>query len=247
MNMATETPGGQRLAPGTPCLCARNLEVRAGNNSLVRELDLSCAAPSFLAVMGPSGAGKTTLLKTLAGMVPPGRGSVSFTNRAGREISAGSCRCEVGLVFQHLRLAPNLSVLSSVLCGRLGRESWWRTLFGFAGPDRARALRLLEMFGLGGYGSAPVGKLSGGEKQRVAIIRSLMQSPCILLADEPVSHLDAALSFDVLRKLKELAVAESFPLCCVLHDDALARNLADAVLQISPELENGWSYTRQES
>lgn len=175
-------------------------------------------------------------------MFRPAAGTIVLRSRCGREFAPQQFRSELGLVFQHLRLAPNLTALTSVLCGRLGREPWWKTLFGFAGSERERARELLTSFGLAGFEHAPVGKLSGGEKQRVAIIRSLMQRPCALFADEPVSHLDSGLSREVLTKLKALAAKENFFLICVLHDEALAHDLADSLMTVSPHLSCGWEF-----
>lgn len=229
--------------PGGAFLRAGDLSIVAGGSVLAEKISLTVRAPEFLAVMGPSGAGKTTFLRTLAGLQAPAFGSVGISLNGGSCMPPGSCRNELGLVFQHLRLAPNLSVLTSVLCGRLGREPWWKTLLGFSTAARMKALGLLQEFGLRGFECAPVGRLSGGEKQRVAIIRALMQEPAVLLADEPVSHLDARLSHRILEKLKQRAQLDSFLVSCVLHDESLAGEFADACLVISPALRNGWEWS----
>jgi phosphonate transport system ATP-binding protein len=105
-----------------------------------------------------------------------------------------------------------------VLAGALSRHPWWRTLAGFPAAERLLAQRCLDALELGTYRHRLVRRLSGGEQQRVALARALVQQPELILADEPVSHLDASLAVRVLALLKEETRRGARTILCVLHD-----------------------------
>jgi len=190
----------------------------------------------FLAVTGASGAGKSSLLACLGGTVAPTGGAFS--------LAADSERA-VGMIFQNYRLTANSSVLTNVLCGRLGAYRWWQTLFSFAESERREAFRILRELGLEKLVHREVRQISGGEQQRTAVARALLQNPEIILADEPTSNLDAALARRVLSLLRRKCVEEKRTVIAVLHDGRMVEEFADYELKIGAEHENGWSFAER--
>ncbi|MDM7921033.1 MAG: ATP-binding cassette domain-containing protein [Pyrinomonadaceae bacterium] len=208
------------------------LSLERGGRLLFSDMTWSLPRGSFLAVTGPSGAGKSSLLACLNGNVPAAAGSVNLGGLGGTA---------VGTVFQHLRLTNELSVLTNVLCGRLGQYRWWQTLAGFGREDREAAFEILGELGLGGLVHKPVRDISGGEQQRTAIARVLFQSPTLILADEPTSNLDHALADQVLIRFRSLCKEQGCTVISVLHDRDLVERYADVELKIGEPVEKGWS------
>jgi phosphonate transport system ATP-binding protein len=208
----------------------RALSVGREGRVLIAPMDLDFPAGSFTAVLGPSGTGKTSFLFTLAGMLKPASGTMVIRKGTMQSLPATEYRRRLGLVFQHFRLTPNETVATNILCGTLGRHSWCRTLLGFPPEARQKASRLLERVELAGFEEVPVSRISGGEKQRIAMARALMQEPDWLIADEPVSHLDHALAGRMLSFLKAESRRTNMTVICVLHDAGLAREHADRIL-----------------
>ena len=176
------------------------------------------AANRVTAILGPSGCGKTTLLMLVAGLLRPDRGGVSLD---GRDVTAlPPERRGVGVVFQNYALFPHLSVRGNVEFGlrRLGRIE-----------RRRRAGEVLDRLGLAALAERPVGRVSGGEQQRVAVARALARRPGVLLLDEPLSALDATLRGrlrdELLSAVREAGVTALY----VTHDQREALEVGDAV------------------
>jgi phosphonate transport system ATP-binding protein len=145
-----------------------------------------------------------------------------------------------GIIFQHNLLVPTASVLTNTLAGRLGRHSGWRTLFGFPREDRCEAYRILRDLGLGAQVHRWSCQTSGGEQQRTAVARALLQEPDLYLADEPVSNLDAYLTGRVLGLLRQEAREKGRTVLCVLHSAELVERFADQALSFDPEKPENW-------
>ena len=181
-------------------------------------IDLRVARGEFVAVMGPSGSGKSTLLNVLGGLDRPDSGRYRLAQdeiSALDDDAASDVRNRrIGFVFQSFHLLPRLTVLENVLLPqRYAREPDPQA------PDRARAL--LERIGLGKRLDHLPGQLSGGQLQRAAIARALLNEPDVLLADEPTGNLDSASAADVMALLRELH-AGGQTLVMVTHDPAIA-------------------------
>ena len=183
----------------------------------------------FVVLLGLNGAGKSTLLKSLVGLVPLIKGEIKINGVSVSEQNLPQIRRDVGMLFQGGGLIRQLSAIDNVLCGRLGVRKTGQTLFGFPQRDRTLALELLTQLGLKEQAYQKTSKLSGGQQQKVAIARALMQSPQILLADEPTTGLDVVASQQVMATLSELH-QQGLTIITVLHDLALAKEYAQRAI-----------------
>jgi len=196
------------------------IKLSLGDDPFELDVRLEVGAGRTVAVLGPNGAGKTTLLRALAGLVPlAGRveldGEVLDDSRAGLHVPTE--RRGVGLVFQDDVLFPHMSVLDNVRFG-LGR----------GGADTAR--EWLDRVGLGDKANARPSELSGGQAQRVALVRTLATQPRLLLLDEPLAALDVSVRADVRRELSRQLHDFSGVRLLVTHDPLEAIALADEVV-----------------
>ncbi|MEM7698721.1 MAG: ABC transporter ATP-binding protein [Verrucomicrobiota bacterium] len=189
-----------------------------GDNQIpvLKGVSLEVASGEKVFLVGPSGAGKTSLLYTLAGLERPDKGEVEIDGqklyRLGQRQQAKVRNRKLGYVFQSFFLLPELTAIENVMVPSIigGRRG------------RSRAEELLERVGLSHrLGHLPA-ELSGGEQQRVAIARSLMNDPAILFADEPTGNLDSKTGSAVMNLLMELVEEEKRTLLVVTHDQKLA-------------------------
>ncbi|AFY50592.1 ABC-type phosphate/phosphonate transport system, ATPase component [Nostoc sp. PCC 7524] len=184
----------------------------------------------FVVLLGLNGAGKSTLLRSLVGLVPLAGGEIRINDLELTPATLAKVRRDVGMLFQGGGLIPQLSAIDNVLCGRLGVRSTWETLFGFPKRDRLLALELLEQLGLRELAYQKTSQLSGGQQQRVAIARALIQSPQILLADEPITGLDVIACQQVMDTLSELHTQHGMTIVTVLHDLGIAAKYAQRAI-----------------
>ncbi len=219
------------ILPGETAVGLDAISLERGGKRLFERMTWTVPAGSFLAVTGPSGAGKSSLLACLRGSLVPSSGTFSF--------SIGDPRL-VGTIFQHLRLTNELSVLTNVLCGCLGDQPWWKTLFSFGTDNAQRAYKIISELGLAELAHKPVRRISGGEQQRTAIARVLLQDPEIIFADEPTSNLDQRLAEQVLARFRDLCTRRGRTVISVLHDRDLVERFADFELKIGPDYDNSW-------
>ncbi len=198
----------------------------AGSVTALEDITLGVRRGEFLAVVGPSGSGKTTLLNLMSGLDQPTQGSV-LINGAEPESAVKWARLRaraIGFVFQSFQLLPAFTALENVQI----------PMFGVV-KSRAQRLDaahdLLHRVGLDAKRHRYPDELSSGEKQRVAIARSLANSPSILLADEPTGNLDSKSSEAVMHLLQDLSRAKRLTLVVVTHNHAIARD-ADRVVEL---------------
>jgi molybdate transport system ATP-binding protein len=170
-------------------------------------------AAGFTVLFGPSGAGKSTLLDCIAGLVRPDEGSITlgdklfFDSRTGTSIPPQ--KRDIGYVFQSLALFPHLTAEENIEYG----------LFAIHDTERSdRVRRALESFHISKLRSRKPGELSGGEKQRVALARSVVTQPRVLLLDEPLTGLDAGLRQSILQDLREWNASQRIPILYVTHN-----------------------------
>lgn len=192
-----------------------------GEIPAIRNITFSLPKQEFLAVIGPSGCGKSTLLNLTAGLLQPDSGQILYK---GSPLS--SCGFSPGYMLQKDHLLGWRSVLDNILLGpRIRGED--------LAKSRENALQMLEKYQLEEYASAYPDQLSGGMRQRVALIRTMINAPGLLLLDEPFSALDYQTRLDVGNDICQIIRQEKKTAMLVTHDLAEAITLADHVLVLS--------------
>jgi len=190
-------------APGRPLVEVTGLAKSFGKLGVFDEVSLAVGPGELVVLTGSSGSGKTTLLRLLHGQLRPTRGSIWVAGRSLHRLwrrGLGRVRRDVGFIFQDFRLLPRLTALENIILA-----------LQISDPQlpysviRRRALEVLEALSLGHRGRAYPAQLSAGEQQRVAVARALAGHPQILLADEPVTAIDAQNAHIVVRLLEEAA------------------------------------------
>jgi len=215
-----------------PLLEVRDLTLRVGGRTLVRDLSFSVSPGEIWCLLGPNGAGKTTLLHTIMGLLQPQGGSIHLAGRPLEDWPPGAAARARGFLPQTTHDAFSAGVAESVLLGRhpyLARWQWEDE------SDRALVLAALQAMDLAGFEDRDVLTLSGGERQRVALAALLAQDPPLLLLDEPVSHLDLHHQVLVLEHLGRLARERGKAALFTVHDLNLAARFADHALMLTPQ------------
>lgn len=197
---------------------------------ILQQVSLTIGQGEFVALLGLNGAGKSSLLRAIVGLLPIQSGGVEVAGIPVTPRHLPRVRQQVGMLFQGGGLVRQLTVLENVLCGCLGQKSSWQTLWGFSQADRRRALDLLTSLGLRDQAEQRTGQLSGGQQQRVAIARALIQSPQILLVDEPTTGLDICATQTVMDRLAGLNRDQGLTIVTVLHDLTLASRYAQRMI-----------------
>ena len=204
--------------------------------TLYRHLSLTVETGEIVSLVGPSGSGKSTLLRIIAGIERPVSGIVEID---GRDVTSLPIhRRGVGIVFQDNQLFPHLDVAGNVGYGLrvTGRSS------------SERVTKMLALVGLSGFEARRVDTLSGGEAKRVALARTLVTTPRVLLLDEPLTGLDAQLHHRLLADISQLLASLRTTVVHVTHDMAEATALSTRVVHIaqldagsvsSPEADHG--------
>lgn len=201
---------------------SRSFPSRRGAVEALRGVDLDVRDGEFIALVGRSGCGKSTLLRLIAGLVPVSAGRISV---GGTPVTRP--RQDVALTFQTPALLPWRTVADNVL---LPVE-----MFGLSKREyRDRALRLLDTVGLAGFEKRLPHELSGGMQQRVALCRSLIQQPRVMLMDEPFSALDALTREELAIELQRIHMEHGATTVFVTHSIAEAVLLADRVAVMTP-------------
>ncbi len=220
---------------GPAAISVGKLVKRFGQKTVLNGVDIEVAEGSSLALIGANGSGKSTLLRCMIRLIEPDSGTI---NLLGAEIAGAgraalkTARARVGFVFQQHNLVSRLSALSNVIHGVQSRaggpRSWFHPLA--SAQVREEAMACLEKVGLAGQALQRVDSLSGGQSQRVAIARVLMQRPKIVLADEPDASLDPRTGEEIMQLLFDLTRANGATMIVVSHRMQHALDFSDRIV-----------------
>jgi thiamine transport system ATP-binding protein len=204
-------------------LALHNITVDYVGQPIFTDLSLTVATKEIVSLVGPSGSGKTTLLRVIAGLEKPRAGSIVID---GTDISLlPTHQRGSGLVFQDNQLFPHLTVEQNI--------AYPLRMRGQSKTDyQPQVEAMLQLIGLQQFGSRHVQHLSGGEAKRVAVARSLIAQPSILLLDEPLTGLDTELHDRLLHDIAALLRARGTTVVHVTHDVHEATTLSDLVIDI---------------
>ncbi len=213
-----------RLTRLTKRFAGRDANVKAVNG-----IDLEVPEGKLVSLLGPSGCGKTTTLRLIAGLARPDSGDITIGDvpvcSSSRGLWVGPHKRPIGIVFQSYAIWPHMTVLSNVMFPlRVGQSKVNRK------EARERALAALELVGLRDLADRPAPALSGGQQQRVALARALVREPKVLLLDEPLSNLDAALRDHMRDEIRALQQRLNITTVFVTHDQDEALAVSDEVV-----------------
>ncbi len=206
----------------------RNIHKSFGTLEVLKGIDLDIQAHEVVSIVGPSGAGKTTLLQIMGTLYKPDAGTVEIAGENVLRLSGNKLarfRCEhIGFVFQFHQLLPEFSALENVMIpGMIARRN--------QAENKRRAMELLDFLGLADRAGHKPAQLSGGEKQRTAVARALMNQPDIILADEPSGSLDSHNKEELHKLFFKLRDEMGQTFAIVTHDETLA-SLTDRTIHL---------------
>ncbi len=204
-----------------------NISFSYGSKSVLNDFSLSVDRGEITCLLGSSGCGKTTILRIIAGLEVPDTGTVKMNGQTlstGEKLTVPPDKRNVGFIFQDLALWPHFTVYKNVA-------------FGLQEQKRAdvkeKVSKMLDYFGISELAKKYPHQLSGGQKQLVAIARSLVMDPQILLMDEPLSNLDVHLKKKILDHIKRLKTNFNITIVYVTHDHREAFAIADNVVVLN--------------
>ena len=209
-------------------LSIQNISKQYKNNKAVALdcVSIDVQAGEFLAILGPSGCGKTTLLRIIAGLLQPDSGKLLLD---GKDITAAPpAKRSLGIVFQNYALFENMTVLENVTYAAYLKAK--REKSGSKEEITERALALLAELGIAEYAKKYPVSLSGGQMQRVAIARTLILNPDIMLFDEPASALDVATRLQLRTVIKDIQARFGTTMIYITHDQEEAFAMADRIM-----------------
>ena len=204
----------------------QNLKKEFDGTPVLRGISLSIKRREFVTLLGPSGCGKTTTLRIIGGFEQPDSGDVFFDGKRLNDVPP--YQREINTVFQRYALFPHLNVAENIAFGlhikKLDRADIKR-----------KTAEMLELVGLRGFENRDVTSLSGGQQQRVAIARALINSPAVLLADEPSGNLDTKNKEEIHKLFFTLRDTLGQTVVIVTHDEQLARMSDREIMMV-----DGW-------
>lgn len=212
----------------------KGLEKRFGDVVALNGVSVSIERGERVGIIGLSGAGKSTLLRSINRLEAPTSGDILFEGQSvlslkGNALNAWRARC--AMIFQQFQLVPRLDVITNVLAGSLYRSNFLGSMLKhFPAEERARAVIELDRVGIADTAFKRASQLSGGQQQRVAIARAMLQSPDILLADEPVASLDPINSEGVMKTLCQINEERGITVVINLHSIQQVRTYCKRVI-----------------
>ena len=207
----------------------KDITVKRNKKYIFKDFYLEVKAKERLVVVGNSGVGKSTLLRVIAGFIATDRGKIYIDNRLvteDRDIIIPPNRRGVGMIFQDLALWPHLNVEGNIEFGlKIKKVSKLKR--------KEIVENMLSMVGLQGYENRSIETLSGGEKQRVALARTVALSPKIILMDEPLSSLDKSQNIKLRQQIIKLQENLKFTLIYVTHNEDEVKEIATEILYLN--------------
>ncbi|MFC0805291.1 amino acid ABC transporter ATP-binding protein [Ensifer sp. P24N7] len=202
----------------------QNVSKWFGAVSVLKDISAAVEKGTTIVLCGPSGSGKSTLVRTVNRLEPIQQGTIKVGGKDihAKSMNVNSLRTGIGFVFQQFNLFPHLTVVDNVMLP-LRRIHWQSRKEALP-----TALLMLERVGLADKVNSLPADISGGQAQRVAIARSLILKPEVLILDEPTSALDPEMVGEVLRLLRQLS-SEGITMMCVTHEMGFAREVSDRI------------------
>ncbi|HEY4199571.1 MAG TPA: phosphonate ABC transporter ATP-binding protein [Devosiaceae bacterium] len=210
---------------------------RFGSKTAIDGIDLEIPDGQMVGIIGRSGAGKSTLLRMINRLVDPTEGTISHDGKvvtALRGADLRAWRSDCAMIFQQFNLVPRMDVLTNVLFGRLNERSTLMSILNiFTHDERVDAIRALDRLDIAAVALQRAGTLSGGQQQRVAIARAMMQSPKMILADEPIASLDPRNAKIVMDSLRDINKRDGITVMVNLHTLDTARAYCERIVGMS--------------
>ena len=198
----------------------QSISKKYGNQQILEDVDFSVGENEFISIVGKSGVGKSTLLSILSGLVKPDSGRILFNGKDitdfNEEQLAEFRLLNIGIVFQDFKIIPSLSVFDNVYLALHPRSDFTKE------QKKEMVKEIVELVELGNKLDEVVDNLSGGEKQRVAIARSLVGKPKLVLADEPTGNLDEKTSETIVKLFQKLHTELNTTFIVITHDKDVA-------------------------
>ena len=214
----------------------KNLVKNYGDKQILKNISFSINKGEIISIIGESGAGKSTLMRCLNGLEGVNAGNIKFYDidiTKLKEKEKNSIKKQMAYVFQDLNIIDNMYVIENVLIPFLNRKNFIQVLFNqFSKQEYERALYCLEKVGISKLAYTKAKYLSGGEKQRVAIARSLAPNVELILADEPISSLDEKNSTQIMEIFKRINIKKNKTIILNLHNVEIAKKFSDKILAL---------------
>lgn len=211
-----------------------NLEKSFGGFKAVKSLSLTVPSGQMVGIIGRSGAGKSTMLRMINRLVEPTSGKILSGETDVTQLHGGALRewrASCAMIFQQFNLVNRLDVLTNVMLGGVASRSSLSNLCGiFSEQERRSAFDLLAELDMSKHALNRADGISGGQAQRAAIARALMQKPSIILADEPVASLDPRNAKVVMDALRDINKQRGLTVICNLHNLRMAKSYCDRVV-----------------